>query len=243
MIPVQKRIKLACIMSSFSFLLIFITPVYAGNGGDLEKTEDNKSHPPVQLGESGYVSIYDTNARKIMSMEAVDRSHTKLGMIQDLLIRDGGKIAYAVVTLGGIFEVEDSQFENKLVAIPVKKMIIDVDKMEAVLNISKKELEQSPEFQYVDSSFEYDMSIANLLDLKVVSEDGHKLGMIEDLILTVNDTVNYAVISVGGVLGLEDKLVTAPFNSLQINMTAKKAILSVTEKQLKNAPTFQYREP
>ena len=51
----------------------------------------------------------------------------------------------------------------------------------------------------------------------VVNEANETVGTIVDLIVTPNDRVPFAVLSVGGFLGMGTKLVVIPFSALEVN--------------------------
>jgi len=65
------------------------------------------------------------------------------------------------------------------------------------------------------------------------------LGDIEDLVINASTgTVQYAVLSFGGVLGLGDKLFAIPMGSLQTKADDDKFVLDVPKDRLKAAPGF-----
>ena len=76
--------------------------------------------------------------------------------------------------------------------------------------------------------------------MNVVDPSGKKLGELKDLLLSKNEKVIHAIVSIGGVLGMGEKLVAVPFHSLQVNKTDEKIILNVTEKQLEQAADFKF---
>jgi hypothetical protein len=73
----------------------------------------------------------------------------------------------------------------------------------------------------------------------VVNEANETVGTIDDLIVTPGGSTPYAVLSVGGFLGLGTKYVVVPFPSLQVN--GKKIVLpGATKDALKALPEFKY---
>ena len=74
----------------------------------------------------------------------------------------------------------------------------------------------------------------------VVNEANETVGTIDDLIVTPNEKVPFAVLSVGGFLGIGTKYVVVPFSSLQ--MKDKQMVLAgATKDSLKALPEFKYR--
>ena len=73
----------------------------------------------------------------------------------------------------------------------------------------------------------------------VVNENNETVGTIDDLIVTPGGQAPYAVLSVGGALGMGTKYVVVPFTSLKI--VDKKMILpGGTKDALKALPEFKY---
>ncbi len=73
----------------------------------------------------------------------------------------------------------------------------------------------------------------------VVNDANEVVGTIDDLIVTSTDKVPFAVLSVGGFLGVGSKYVVVPFNSIQ--MQDKKIVLAgATKDSLGALPEFKY---
>jgi PRC-barrel domain len=65
------------------------------------------------------------------------------------------------------------------------------------------------------------------------------VGTIDDLIVTPSEKVPFAVLSVGGFLGMGTKYVVVPYSSLQVR--DKKMVLpGATKESLKELPEFKY---
>ena len=80
---------------------------------------------------------------------------------------------------------------------------------------------------------------SKLIGAAVVNDANESIGKIDDLLVGRSDKVLYAVLSVGGFLGVGAKLVAVPYASLQIS--AKNVILPGGNKdQLKGLPEFKY---
>ena len=73
----------------------------------------------------------------------------------------------------------------------------------------------------------------------VVNEAKETVGTIDDLIVTRTDKVPFAVLSVGGFLGMGTKYVVVSFSSLQVK--DKQMVLpGATKDSLKALPEFKY---
>lgn len=73
----------------------------------------------------------------------------------------------------------------------------------------------------------------------VVNEAGVSVGTIDDLIVTQDEKVPDAVLSVGGFLGMSSKYVVVPFNGLEMN--SKQIVLrGATKESLTDLPPFTF---
>jgi PRC-barrel domain len=73
----------------------------------------------------------------------------------------------------------------------------------------------------------------------VVNEANETVGTIDDLIVTPTEKVPFAVLSVGGFLGMGTKYVVVPFNTL--DMSEKRVTLrGATKDSLNGLPDFKY---
>ena len=80
---------------------------------------------------------------------------------------------------------------------------------------------------------------SKIVGSSVVNEANETVGSVDDLIVTSNEKAPYAVLSVGGFLGMGTKYVVVPFGSLQ--MQDKKIVLpGATKDALKALPEFKY---
>jgi hypothetical protein len=73
----------------------------------------------------------------------------------------------------------------------------------------------------------------------VVNEANETVGTIDDLIVTPGEKVPFAVLSVGGFLGMGTKYVVVPFSALQVK-DKQVVLLGATKDSLKGLPEFKY---
>ncbi len=73
----------------------------------------------------------------------------------------------------------------------------------------------------------------------VVNEANETVGTIDDLIVTPNEKVPFAVLSVGGFLGMGTKYVVVPYSALQVR-DKKMVLAGATKESLKTLPDFKY---
>jgi sporulation protein YlmC with PRC-barrel domain len=73
----------------------------------------------------------------------------------------------------------------------------------------------------------------------VYNEANEAVGTIDDLIVTPHETVPFAVLSVGGFLGMGTKYVVVPFSSLEVR-DKRMVLAGATKDSLKSLPEFKY---
>ena len=80
---------------------------------------------------------------------------------------------------------------------------------------------------------------SKLAGTSVYNRDKDKIGTIDDLILSPTDHTAFAILSVGGFLGMGKHYVAVPFRDLQI--TAKQVTMpEATKSSLEALPEFKY---
>jgi hypothetical protein len=81
--------------------------------------------------------------------------------------------------------------------------------------------------------------VSKVVGSTVVNEANETVGTIDDLIVTPGEQVPFAVLSVGGFLGMGTKYVVVPYSALKIQ--DKKMVLPGATKDSLNAlPEFKY---
>ena len=82
---------------------------------------------------------------------------------------------------------------------------------------------------------------SKLSGLNVRNNEGEKVGTINDLVVDVaTGKVEYAALSVGGVLGIGDKLFAVPFSELKFDHGRDEMyfVLNISKEKLQAAPGF-----
>ena len=88
------------------------------------------------------------------------------------------------------------------------------------------------------------VSIGEMLGEPVVNENSDEVGEIQDVV--IKDNTYYAVLSVGGFLGLGDKDVAIPLDDLKLGEDEAYLMSAQTEEQLEEMPAYeatQYQPP
>jgi sporulation protein YlmC with PRC-barrel domain len=85
---------------------------------------------------------------------------------------------------------------------------------------------------------------SELKGTEVKTPTGQKLGDIKEIAIDSNGRVNYVALSVGGFLGINDRMVAVPWDSLVFSVGGDKGekrliTLATTKQQLEQAPLFK----
>jgi sporulation protein YlmC with PRC-barrel domain len=83
---------------------------------------------------------------------------------------------------------------------------------------------------------------SKIIGSTVENENGDNIGSVDDLILTADQQVPYAVLSVGGFLGIGAKLVAVPYLDLDTTQKGNTILRAATKESLTAAPEFKYAE-
>src|SRR5262245_60876718 len=78
-----------------------------------------------------------------------------------------------------------------------------------------------------------------ILDKSVYNDHNEKLGEVEDIIVAPDKSVSYAIVGVGGILGLGEHSVAIPFNQLKAD-DGKFVLRGASKDVLKAIPKFDY---
>ena len=82
------------------------------------------------------------------------------------------------------------------------------------------------------------VSIEEVLGSRVVNANGDEVAEIEDLVVDQNQT-HYAILSVGGFLGIGDKKVAIPLDQMQLGEDETYLMSTETEEQLEEMPEYE----
>jgi sporulation protein YlmC with PRC-barrel domain len=81
---------------------------------------------------------------------------------------------------------------------------------------------------------------SKLIGKSVTNEQNQRIGEVNDIIIG-KDGQTYAVLEVGGFLGLGEKLVAVPYRSLQVDERANKVVLpGASREALVKLPVFKH---
>ena len=84
-----------------------------------------------------------------------------------------------------------------------------------------------------------DLSADSLIGAKVTNSADENVGDVDDVVLGADGQVKYVVVSVGGFLGMGDRLVAMNWDDLKLDRAENEFRVSQTKDQLKNAPEYK----
>jgi sporulation protein YlmC with PRC-barrel domain len=123
------------------------------------------------------------------------------------------------------------------VAIPVSQFKL-IDKKFVLAGVTKDALKASPELREVTNGWSAERSI---LGQRVYNEKDERVGWVDDIIITPDKAVSYAIVNAGDFLGLTKHNVAIPVS--QFRLVDNKIVLPGATKETLNAmPEFQYAQ-
>jgi hypothetical protein len=83
---------------------------------------------------------------------------------------------------------------------------------------------------------------SKIIGSTVENENGEAIGTVDDLILTADQQVPFAILSVGGFLGIGSKLVAVSYFDLDTTQKGKTIMKGASKEMLSDTPEFKYAE-
>jgi hypothetical protein len=82
-----------------------------------------------------------------------------------------------------------------------------------------------------------------LVGSRVKNDKDETIGTLEDIVITKDRRI-FAIVQVGGFLGIGGRLIAVPYDSLQISDDGRKVTLAgATKEALEKLPEFRFRSP
>jgi sporulation protein YlmC with PRC-barrel domain len=224
--------------------------------GSVEIARADRTNAAVQ-GYREYMQGHDARVSKLVGTDIHSAGGETVGEIEDVLLSSVPSAPPTIVmSVGGTLGVGE-----KLIAMPLDELKVSGDD-EIYIDRTTNQLGAEPAFKYGQSEAGAashsvtktgaGLRVAGLVDADVTDAAGKDVGEIDDiLIATKAGGRNRAVLSVGGVAGVGDRLVALPFEDLQISRTVTEAEdspkapevhVAQSADALKQMPEFQYEE-
>jgi len=200
-----------------------------------QNTNTASSTGKTSQGKSGSandkMATFDTD--EIEGIEVIDRNGNDIGEVDDLVRGEDGK-SYAVISIGGFFDVGD-----KDIAVPLEKLskhgdaVMLPNDMSSVDQLQNQEefnedlytqIEDKDQIQLQRAAFgasgkgsgkQMTVDASEISGAQVVDRNGNDIGEVDDVVRG-EDGKHYAVISVGGFFDIGDKDVALPLDRLSM---------------------------
>ncbi|MGC1345861.1 MAG: PRC-barrel domain-containing protein [Methyloceanibacter sp.] len=170
--------------------------------------------------------------RSIVGQPVYNEKDERVGSVDDIIVTRDKAVSYAIVNAGGFLGLTKHN-----VALPVSQFKL-VDNKFVLPGVTKDALKAMPELREVTNGWSVKRSI---LGQPVYNENDERVGSVDDIIVTPDKAVSYAIVNVGGFLGLTKHNVAIPV--YQFKLVDKKLVLpGATKETLKASPEFQYAQ-
>ena len=170
--------------------------------------------------------------RSILGQPVYNEKDERVGSIDDIIVTRDKAVSYAIINAGGFLGLMKHNVE-----IPVYQFKL-VDNKFVLPGVTKDALKARPELSEVANGWSVKRSI---LGQPVYNEKEERVGSVDDIIVTPDKAVSYAIVNAGGFLGLMKHNVAIPV--YQFKLVDKKLVLpGATKETLKASPEFQYAQ-
>jgi sporulation protein YlmC with PRC-barrel domain len=131
-----------------------------------------------------------------------------------------------------------------LMATPVLTLAQDAQNKPAAMSNDKAALEQTqttnPSLSVATVKLENGWRASKMIGSSVYNDENQQVGSIDDLLLSNDNKVTIAVVSVGGFLGLGSKLIAVPYDHLKIGQDRRVTLPGASQETLNSLPSFTY---
>ena len=173
--------------------------------------------------------------------EVITSNGDSVGTIDKLVTSNRDHSVFAVVGVGGFLGIAE-----KDVAIPIYQLQSQGDKWLLSSSITEDSLKEG--MTYAKSEFSaYEPNAAAIeprdyTGKEIITSKGDSVGKIDKLVTSNRDHTVYAVVGVGGMLGLGEKDIAIPINQLQSRGDKWLLNSSVTKDSLKQEMKYEKSE-
>jgi sporulation protein YlmC with PRC-barrel domain len=197
----------------------------------------------------------DERVSELIGTRVTNPSGEDLGEVEDIIAKAGSDNRPVVVlSIGGVLDVGD-----KWHAASLDQLRIAPDNERLLLDKSKAELKEAPNFDYVpmigDRSHQPGVrgpnttnSVGRLLGATVVDDAGESIGEIKDFVVSTGKQGTRAVVGLDAHAGAaQGRLVAVPFDALHIELSGEEARavpqqarVRVSGTSLEALPAYEY---
>jgi len=170
--------------------------------------------------------------RSILGQPVYNDKDERVGSVDDIVVTRDKAVSYAIVNADSFLGLLKHN-----VAIPVSQFNL-VGKKFVLPGVTKEALKARPELRDVTNGWSVNRKI---LGQPVYNEKDERVGWVDDIIVTPDKAVSYAIVNAGGFLGLMKHNVAIP--AFQFKSVDNKIVLpGATKDTLKAMPEFNYAQ-
>jgi sporulation protein YlmC with PRC-barrel domain len=171
--------------------------------------------------------------RTILGQPVYNEKDERVGSVDDIIVTRDKAVSHAIVGHAGGF----LGLTKHTVAIPVFQFKL-VDNKLVLPGATMEAVKASPELRDVTNGWSAKRSI---LGQPVYNDKDERVGSVDDIIVTPDKAVSYAIINAGGFLRLTKHNVAIPVS--QFKLVDNKIVLpGATKETLKAMPEFQFAQ-
>jgi sporulation protein YlmC with PRC-barrel domain len=168
--------------------------------------------------------------RSILGQPVYNEKDERVGSVDDIVVTRDKAVSYAIVNAGGFLGLIKHD-----VAIQVSQFKV-VDKKFILPGATKEALKAMPQLREVTNGWSAKRSI---LGQPVYNDEHERVGWVDDIIVTPDKAVSYAIINAGSFLGLIKHNVSIPVSQFKF-VDNKYVLPGATQDALKAMPEFQF---
>ena len=138
----------------------------------------------------------------VIGKTVVNDDGATIGKIEDLIIAPNEEVFYAVLSVGGFLGIGEKHVTMRYCALEMcdQQMLFRGASLDSLKNLP-------------DVSLSSGERASRVIGADVLNSEDETVGTVEDLIAAPNDEVIFAVLSVGGFLGIGVKHVVVPYKA------------------------------
>ena len=168
--------------------------------------------------------------RSIIGQTIYNEKNERVGSVDDIVVTRDKAVSYAIINAGRFLGLMKHN-----VAAQVSQFKV-VDKKFILPGATQEALKAMPELREVTNGWSAKQSI---LGQPVYNEKDERVGWVDDIIVTPDKAVSYAIINAGGFLGLIKHNVAIPVSQFKF-VDNKYVLPGATQDALKAMPEFQF---
>jgi sporulation protein YlmC with PRC-barrel domain len=182
--------------------------------------------PPLQVDSLSLAA--GCRVSKVVGRSIVNGANETVGKLEDLIVTSGEELTYAVLSVGGFLGMGATH-----VVAPYSFLEASGEQL-LFRSATKESLKTFPDLSLAPGDL-----TSKMIGATVVNSIDETVGTVDDLIITPDQKVSLAVLSVGGFVSIGKKYVVVPYSVLEVHDT-QMLFLTATKESLKVLPDFSY---